>query len=162
MQLALAIPSRIKLALLALGLVMALAVAGSTAPPAHAAGCVTLGHAYYIKTSTGFNYMSGFEGDVRYGIPLVEVRRGETFQLGGNGIKPGTPIRFYSATGFMGQFNNQSFFTTNAGGNCVVDQTRNNGFIGNVPNGIYRVRADYQVPSRSIVGDPVVDLKVVG
>jgi hypothetical protein len=163
MNTALSITSRTRIVLAALGLMIALAMSVASPPQAHAAGCVTLGHAYYIKLPSGFNYMSGFEGDKRYGIPLVEVRRGEPFQLGGNGIKPGTGIRFYNASGVMGsEFGNQSFNTTNAGSNCVVDQTRNNGLIGNVPNGTYRVRADYQVPSRSIVGDPVVDLKVVG
>jgi hypothetical protein len=163
MQSALFMSRRTKLAFAALGLMLAMALSVASPPQAHAAGCVTLGHAYYIKLPSGFNYMSGFEGDKRYGIPLVEVRRGEPFQLGGNGIKPGTAIRFYNNSGIMDPFNGaSSFFTSFAGSNCVVDQTKNNGFIGNVPNGTYRVRADYQVPSRSITGDPVVDLKVVG
>ncbi len=146
-------------------LAAALAAGGTTAlaPAADAATCKTLGHAYYIQRPSGATFFSGFQGDVRYGIPLLQVRRGDPFQLGGNGIKPGTSIRFFEQNGVMGgQFGNQSFTTTNAGSNCVVDQTRNNGFIGNVPNGIYRVRASYSVPSGSISGDPIVDLKVVG
>ncbi|WP_214105161.1 hypothetical protein [Acrocarpospora catenulata] len=152
---------RTRIALLALALATASGTALS-ATPASAAVCATLGHAYFIYPADGFNYMSGFENDKRYGVPTIFAFRGSFFQVGGNGIKPGTPITFTAVTGMFGA--NSGAVTTNAGGNCVVNQVPNAFAIGNVPNGTYTVRATYRAGNSGafIVNEPVVRVAVVG
>jgi hypothetical protein len=148
-------------ALLATSLIAASGVA-LTSGAASAAVCVTAGHAYFIKPISGPNYMSGFEGDQRYGVPTVTALRGDGFELGGNGIKPGTRITFTAVSGMFGASN--SLVTSTAASNCVVDQTRNRAAIGNLPNGTYTLFASYTGGNsgRFVNNEPVVKIKVIG
>lgn len=126
------------------------AVSGAlTAAPAQAATCRTLGHAYLIFNGVHF---SGYEGDQRFGVPNVTMARGSRFELGGNGIKPGTPIVFR----VEGPGNDETVVGP-AGSNCVVNQRA---FIQGAQPGQYRLFATYEVPTRLIVDDPVANVTV--
>ncbi|MFE0102515.1 hypothetical protein [Streptomyces sp. NPDC059009] len=135
---------------LALVVTAALGTVTATASSAAAATCRTLGHAYNIFN--GGVYFSGYEGDQRFGVQRITMARGARYELGGNGIKPGTSITF-EAVGPATYF--QTVGT--AGSNCVVNQRPF--FQGGLP-GEYRLFATYQVPGRTINDDPVVDVTV--
>ena len=65
------------------------------APSAGAARCATAGHAYL--TQPGRTIFSGFEGDQRFGVPMVTYAQGaQSFRLGGNGISPGSGVDFFA------------------------------------------------------------------
>ncbi|MFI6320400.1 hypothetical protein ACIBG8_22900 [Nonomuraea sp. NPDC050556] len=150
-------------AALALTLVLGGGVA-LTAAPVHAATCATLGHAYFIYPVSGFNYMSGFENDQRYGVATITARRGDGFELGGNGIDPLSRITFRAASsGGMFAGSNRADSSL-ARSNCVVNQTSNRYTIGNVPNGTYTITAEYTGGNtgKFVFGEPVVKVKIVG
>ncbi|MFD5703114.1 hypothetical protein [Streptomyces lasiicapitis] len=128
----------------------ALGTVATTASSATAATCRTLGHAYNIFN--GNVYFSGYEGDQRFGVAHITMARGARYELGGNGIKPGTSIVF-EAVGPATYF--QTVGT--AGGNCVVNQRP---FFQNGLPGEYRLFATYDVPGRTITDEPVVDVTV--
>jgi len=95
------------------------------AGPAFAARCQTAGHAYL--TQPGRVYFSGYDGDESKGIPQVNTVRGAQFRVGGNGLLPGTFIRFNSLNLDTGQFvdfipGRQVYQTRGAGTNCVVSE----------------------------------------
>ncbi|WP_113701314.1 hypothetical protein [Nonomuraea lactucae] len=178
-------PGRL-LARLAAATGMAAAVSAAIVAPANAtATCATEGHAYYIDDGPnaplpGFNYMSGFEGDQRYGVFQLRVKRGDRFRIAGNGILPGsfqTQSRIQFAAVNLAGTSNAKIFSRNgaasssvatslAGSNCVVSDANpvNAYTVGNVPNGTYRIFASYNVPengtTKFVSNEPVVDLLV--
>lgn len=155
--------TRTRSLLLSLALIAASGASlAASAGPAAAGPCVTPGHAYFIYPANGFNYMSGFEGDQRYGVTTITAHRGDGFQLGGNGIKPRREIIFRATSGMFGGSANTAI-TTDAGSNCVVNQRDNAFTIGNVPNGTYTIRAEYVAGNdeKLVLNEPVVKVKIV-
>jgi hypothetical protein len=125
------------------------------ASPAQAQTCVTRGHAYV--TQPGRIYFSGYEGDQSVGIPTWNTFRGDTFRIGGNGIQPGTPIRFQAVNiitraqiDFLPGV--RVVETRKAGTNCVVNES---GLMSvTAPSGQYRITAIY---TSGNAGGPLVD-----
>jgi hypothetical protein len=157
------------------------------ATPASAAQCKSKGQAFYIDDGPnaprpGFNYTSGFEGDMTNGIFLLSVTRGDKFRLAGNGILPSfnsnpSVIAFTAVKRATGEpapifqhadGTSTSFVQTSpARFNCVVmdNDPMNSYTIGPVPNGKYRIFASYRVPGtgvldRRVDNEPVIDLSV--
>jgi hypothetical protein len=134
----------------------------SVAPAAQAAGviCKTKGHAYLIKN--GVAYFSNYEDErTNPFFTQVTLARGEWVQLAGNGIKPGTKIRFFNLFLASGEYN-----TTTAGSNCVVAQEPNWWQVNPlVAPGHYILFADYTAAYDSatdnILTAPIVDITVV-
>ena len=112
------------------------------ANPAYAATCRTAGHTYI--TVAGQLYISGYEGDERFGVPFVTIPRGASYKIGGNGIQPRDPMRAKlfrrnadNSTGFpVGDY----FFINTAGNNCVVNEHT---FTNNDQPGAYVLFTDY-------------------
>jgi hypothetical protein len=144
------------------GALMAGGVLVSGATPASAATCATAGHSYL--TQPGRFFFSGFEGDQRYGVPALYTFSFDAFSLGGNGIRPGTSIRFEftdKATGAPANVvtgTGSSYITRAARSNCVVNEEGTGIFA---PVGTYRVTAYYTAGNTNqYVVDPVVDIVV--
>ncbi|MGW6012518.1 hypothetical protein [Streptomyces sp. NPDC055210] len=137
-------PLKLTLTLLACA-ALTVAVPTGVATPAQAADrCNTAGHAYL--TQPGKIYFSGYNGDQSLGVPTFNTFRGDTFRLGGNGILPGTTIRFQAVNVDTGAqinfYRGQPVYTTRgAGGNCVVNEERP--LTVTAPSGTYRVTALY-------------------
>ena len=127
----------------------------AVATPAQAASCVTRGHAYVHPLSGGL-YFSGYEGDGSVGIPTWYTFRGDRFQLGGNGIKPGTQIRWTAYdTVFGNAFPIVPSVTAAAGSNCVVRQEANTYIVTAVP-GFYFIVAEYTAGNSGWTGAEIV------
>src|SRR5262249_30211163 len=77
--------------------------------------CKSDAQAYIVRS--GVVYSSGFEGDERFGIPTLNISRGQHVTVGGNGIKPGQQVFFY----FYNDAGTQVWGTNShaAGSNCV-------------------------------------------
>jgi hypothetical protein len=154
------LPRRI-LAVLLLTLVAAL-VTTTTAglQPARAAAgpCGNLGQAYVI-TQSGTVYMSGCEGDQRFGVQTISLQRFDVVQLAGNGIKSGTPITFKLS---VPDGSTETYTTTNAGKNTVVPQEPNSYFFkGTAPLGLYTFSANYtSANGKSVSNEPVVRVQL--
>jgi len=156
-------PLRGVLAVLTL-LLPAIAVLALGATPAEASTCATPGHAYLTKP--GALFFSGFDGDQRFGIPTFNTFRGDSFRAGGNGIAPGNFINFFAvnqATGqpvdFTGNGDPLFRFTTDfAGLNCVANEV--GPFSVQVPDGRYRISAQYSSGNAGFITDQVVDVVV--
>ncbi|MFF1683066.1 hypothetical protein ACFVYG_44420 [Streptomyces sp. NPDC058256] len=115
-----------------------------TTPAQAADRCNTAGHAYLTKP--GKIYFSGYNGDQSLGVPIFHTFRGYTFRLGGNGVLPGTPIRFQAVNVDTGAqinfYRGESVYTTRgAGDNCVVNEE--GPLTVTAPSGTYRVTARY-------------------
>ena len=123
-------------------LIAALAASVVIAEPAHAAGpCGTLGHSYLITQSGSVN-ISGCQGDLRFGVGTINLRRFDVISLAGNRIRPGTPITW---TAFRPDGVQEEKVTTNAGGNTVVRQEPNTYFFnGFAPPGTWAFFASYE------------------
>jgi hypothetical protein len=131
--------------------------------PASASVCRTSGHAYL--TQPGRVYFSGFEGNQQFGVPTYNTFAFDVFGYGGNGIRPGTQVRFDvidKATGaHAAVFNGQStLFSRIAGSNCVANEQATSLFAQQP--GTYRVLASYFVGNTGqyVTNDPVVDIVV--
>jgi hypothetical protein len=165
----LTLPSRpplVRRALAALvGIVALVAGMVTGAAPAGASTCATPGHAYL--TQPGELYFSGFDGNQQFGVPTFNTFRGDTFQVGGNGIAPFFNIQFRAmntATGaFVDLFSTGDaefgFVTATAFDNCVVHES--GAFTLNLPDGRYRLVAQYLSGNLGTqVVDQVVDVVV--
>jgi hypothetical protein len=107
-------------ALLALATVAAMAT-GVVAPGvAQAATCKTRAHAYV--TQPGRIYLAGYEGDTSLGIPTWRTFPGDTFQIGGNGIQPGTTIHFIAVDAVGNQVDFGLSDSLPAGENCAANE----------------------------------------
>jgi hypothetical protein len=144
------------------GALMTGGVLVSGATPASAATCATAGHSYL--TQPGRFFFSGFEGDQRYGVPALYTFSFDAFSLGGNGIRPGTSVRFEVTDRATGEPANilsggrSSYITGAARLNCVVNE-EGTGILA--PVGTYRVTAYYTAGNtNAYVADPVVDIVV--
>jgi hypothetical protein len=130
-----------RLALL-LALVLTPLVMVSTAAPAAAANCATPGHAYVIYNGV---YFSGYEGNYQFGIQYLVLPRGTAFQVGANGLLPGSFAEFdlyLSDTVPPEGLAVQRLNRLQVGGNCVVNQK----WVYPSPQfeGIYQVRVNYR------------------
>ncbi|MEU5878637.1 hypothetical protein [Spirillospora sp. NPDC047279] len=153
------LPFRRWAALLVMGAAMIVVPIGTMAAPAHAEGCGNRGHAYVVDPFTNALYLSGCSGDLRYGVPTLEVFPGDVVQLAGNNILPGARID-YEDDG-AGLIPGGSYATTRAGSGGVVRQEQNAFSINTVPAGTYRLFASYTTEESVRVDDePVVDIRV--
>jgi hypothetical protein len=152
---------RARRALVALVMVASLGLAGAAAasPAGATTRCATAGHAYL--TQPGRVIFSGFEGDQRYGVPTVSYAQGtQFFNVGGNGIRPGTSIVFN-----VYNTDNWSFvagtYSRSAGSNCVANEVGTSTFT-NLPPGNYQVHAGYYAGNTGqyVVTDVVANLQV--
>jgi hypothetical protein len=150
-----------------LGLVLGLAVvaavtAGSAvnAPSANAALCRTAGHVYL--TQPGKTFMSGFEGDQRFGVPTASFVQGsQSFRIGGNGLLRSTQpgFRVVDANGnTVGPNINPSGRVRD---NCVLNEY--GPFTFSMPPGNYQVLATYRTGNtgQDIINEPVVNLNIL-
>ena len=145
----------------ALVMLAALSVAGlGAASPAGATGrCATAGHAYL--TQPGRVIFSGFDGNQQFGVPTESFTQGSRwYNIGGNGIRPGTPVGFIVVDRHTGAFLGGGQ-TLGAGSNCVANE-RAATFITQLPAGNYQVQATYQVGNTGawVVNDAVANLDI--
>ncbi len=117
-------------------------VAGVTAasPAGATTSCATPGHAYL--TQPGRVIFSGFDGNQQFGVPTTTYAQGtQFFNVGGNGIKPGTSITFNvwnrDTWSFAGSVQSRT-----AGSNCVANEVGTSVFTTLDP-GNYQVHALY-------------------
>jgi hypothetical protein len=130
--------------------------------PAQASTCATPGHAYVTKP--GAVYLSGYDGDQRFGIPTINTYRGDTFRIGANGIRPLAFVNFFvvdAATGAPATsfFVDGGWGSQTVGSNCVLNEE--GPFTISAPDGRYRIRAMYFAGnSGTWVTDQIADLVV--
>jgi hypothetical protein len=111
----------------------ALAIGAAPAQAGTPGTCATAAHAYL--TQPGRAYFAGYDGDQRFGIPTLVVSQGQEIRLGGNGIQPGSGMKFEAfkppgpglpAVGEKINFGplpgNRDYLTLAARGNCVVHE----------------------------------------
>lgn len=129
------------------------------ASPASASACRTQGQAYL--TQPGRVIFSGNEGNQVLGVPTLTYIQGtQYFNVGGNGIRPGTSIVFN-----VYNRDNWSFVTSvqtaAAHSNCVVNEQGTSTFTFLGP-GHYQVQASYTsgYSGRYIAGDVVTNIDV--
>ncbi|WP_405927241.1 hypothetical protein [Streptomyces sp. NBC_00035] len=158
-------PLKLALTLMACATLTVVVPAGVATPAQAADRCNTPGHAYLTKP--GRIYFSGYNGDGGLGVPTFHTFRGDTFRLGGNGVLPGTPIRFQAVNVDTGAqinfYRGQSLYTTRgAGDNCVVNEE--GPLTVTAPSGTYRVTALYDPgntpPTPGDIVDQVVNVVV--
>ena len=124
------------LLVLTLVAVMATSVVGLGV--AQAATCTTRAHAYV--TQPGRIYVAGYEGDTSLGIPTWRTFPGDTFQIGGNGIQPGT-THFTAVDAVGNQVDLGLSDSLPAGENCVANEGPTHRVVA--PPGSYRIIAVY-------------------
>jgi hypothetical protein len=132
-------------------------VVGST-PALAADRCRTAAHAYL--TQPGRVYFSGYDGVGQFGIPTINAVRGDTLRLGGNGILPGTTIRFQAvdmATGVQVDVipGSRLYTTQGARNNCVVHEE--GPYTITALPGRYRITAIYRPGNLSTGSNDLVD-----
>jgi hypothetical protein len=111
-------------------------------------------------TQPGRVYFSGYDGEGQFGIPTMNAVQGDTFRVGGNGILPGTTIRFQSvnmATGQQIDFTptTRLYTTRGARNNCVVHEE--GPLTVTAPPGRYRITAIYRPGNLATGGNDLVD-----
>jgi hypothetical protein len=129
------------------------------ASPATASTCRTQGHAYL--TQPGWVIFSGYEGNQVLGVPTLTYIQGTRyFNVGGNGIMPGTPIVFNVYNRDNGSFVT-GLQTARAHSNCVVNEQGTSMFTFLGP-GHYQVQASYTsgYTGRYIASDVVTNIDV--
>ena len=153
---------RVQWALAALMMLVGVTAASlvGASPASATAGCATSGHAYL--TQPGRVIFSGFEGNQQFGVPTqTYVQFNQSFNVGGNGIRPGTAIRFDLMNTDTGAFAG-TITTRAARSNCVVNEEGNALFTFLAP-GNYQVRAQYITGNSNqfVLADPVTNLQVL-
>lgn len=142
--------SRIARLLTAFAVAMLATIAPAlAATPASAAGpCGNLGHSYLI-TQSGSLYVSGCQGDQRFGVQTISLQRFDVVQLAGNNIRPRTSITF---TIRVPDGSTQTIVTTAADGGGVVRQEPNTYFFtGSAPLGTYQFFSAYTAKTGAVV-----------
>ena len=132
-------------AALSASVLVTLAPSGASASAATNATCRTQSQAYLISLPSGTPHWSGFDGDTTNpGIGVWTTRDGEKYQLGGNGLKPGTTVTWSAKNHFTGQpldFGAQ--WNRTVGSNCVLNQGPSGGISVTAPPGTYDLSATY-------------------
>lgn len=148
-----------------LAFVSSVAVTSVTATPAYADDqCATPGMAYLIYG--GRLYMSGYNGDQRFGVATVQMPVNAIVEVGANGINPNHVMQFELINRSTGQ-PWPWVYLPQAGGNCVVNQRSffiafpptGNPNLPPPPPGSYTLTASYQA-GNSLPNDPF-DLRIV-
>lgn len=127
------------------------------ASPLRAAACRTPGHAYVVRDKRAF--LSGYEGDERFGVPTLRARSGTRVTVGGNGIAPGGRVSLYLLDAGNALRPVKQVDAPPAQSTCVSAEKR---WTIDMPRGRYLAYATYHAGnSGADVGDRVAMIEVV-
>jgi hypothetical protein len=150
----------------------ALAIGAAPAQAGTPGTCATEAHAYLTQPDRA--YFSGYNGDQRFGVPTLVVSQGQQIRLGGNGIQPGSGMKFEAfkppgpglppvgeRINFGPLPGNRDYLTLAARSNCVVHEE--GPYRVTAPPGKYRIFVTYNPGNdpRLSIFDVVTDVEVL-